>query len=145
MDEWFLCSNDPTTVLIGWVWSWVPWRCNGPTNIVCYDGCTTSLREASAEATVAATGVGPKANIDGVLGGGDGGRKTGATHMCKQRRRSGWTIIDSHIVPGAVAMVFNVQVGKVEEDTVVGIHTDDPGTVRIVGIAAGIQRRMDLP
>lgn len=53
---------------------------------------------------MAATGVGPKANIDGVLGGGDGGRKTGATHMDKQRRRYGWTIMDlqrdRHVVKG---------------------------------------------
>lgn len=42
-------------------------------------------------------------------------------------------------------MMFNVQVREVEEDTMVGIHTDDPGTVHIVGIAVGIQRRMDFP
>lgn len=42
-------------------------------------------------------------------------------------------------------MRFNVQVGEVEEDTVVGIHADDPGTVHVVGIAARIRRRMDLP
>lgn len=41
-------------------------------------------------------------------------------------------------------MKFNVQVSKVEEHAMVGINTDDPGTVHIVGIAIGIQRRMDL-
>lgn len=53
-----------------------------------------TLREASTEATVVATGIGPKTNIDAVLGGGDGVRKTGATHTGKQRRRYGWTIMD---------------------------------------------------
>lgn len=42
-------------------------------------------------------------------------------------------------------MIFNIQVRKVEEHPVVRIHTDDPGTVHIVGVAVGIQRRMDLP
>lgn len=40
--------------------------------------------------------------------------------------------------------MFNVQVSEVEEDTVVRIDADHPGTVHIIGIAAGIQRRMDL-
>lgn len=39
---WFLCSNDPTTVLIRWVLCWIPWWCNGPTTIICYNRCTTS-------------------------------------------------------------------------------------------------------
>ena len=42
-------------------------------------------------------------------------------------------------------MMFNVQVGEIEENTMVGIYTDDPGTVHIIGITAGIQRRMDFP
>lgn len=50
-----------------------------------------------------------------------------------------------HIVQGAAGMKFNVQVREVEQDTVVGIYTDDPGTVHIIGIAVGIQGRMDLP
>lgn len=45
---------------------------------------------------MAATGVGPKADIDSVLCGGDGGRKSGATHMGKQSRRDAWTIMDLH-------------------------------------------------
>lgn len=55
------------------------------------------------------------------------------------------SVTHSHIVPGAVTMMFNIQVREVEEHTVVGIHTDNPGTVHIVGIVARIQRRMDLP
>ena len=38
-------------------------------------------------------GVGPEANIDGVLGGSDGGR-SGATHKGKQRGRYAWTVMD---------------------------------------------------
>lgn len=55
------------------------------------------------------------------------------------------SVTHSHIVPGAVTMMFNIQVREVEEHTVVGIHTNNPGTVHIVGIVARIQRRMDLP
>lgn len=44
-----------------------------------------TFREASTEATVVLTGVGPKANVDAVLGGGDRARKTVATHMREQR------------------------------------------------------------
>ena len=45
---------------------------------------------------MAETGVGPKADIDGVLGGGDGWRKSSATHMGEQSRRDAWTIMDLH-------------------------------------------------
>lgn len=55
------------------------------------------------------------------------------------------SVTHSHIVPQAVTVMFNIQVREVEKHTVVGIHTDNPGTVHIVGIAARIQRRMDLP
>lgn len=45
----------------------------------------------------------------------------------------------------AAGMPFDVQVSEVEEDSVVWIHADDPGTVHIVGVVAGIQRGVDLP
>lgn len=51
----------------------------------------------------------------------------------------------SHVIPGAVAMKLNIQVREVEEHTVVRFHRNDPGTVHIVGVAVGIQRRMDFP
>jgi len=41
--------------------------------------------------------------------------------------------------------MFNIHVGEVDEDPMAGVHTDDPGTVHITGVAAGIRRRMDLP
>lgn len=53
-----------------------------------------TLREASTETTVAATGVWPKADINDVLRRGDWKRKSVATHVGKQRRRYSWTIVD---------------------------------------------------
>lgn len=44
---WFPCSDDPTTVLIEWVWCGVPWCCNSPTIIISYNGCTTSCWKTS--------------------------------------------------------------------------------------------------
>lgn len=42
-------------------------------------------------------------------------------------------------------MKLNIQVREVEEDAVASFHRKHPGTVHIVGVAVGIQRRVDLP
>lgn len=51
----------------------------------------------------------------------------------------------SHIIPGTVTVKLNIQVREVEEDAMVSFHRNDPGTVHTVGVAVGIQGRMDLP
>lgn len=51
----------------------------------------------------------------------------------------------SHIIPGTVSVKLNIQVREVEEDAMVSFHRNDPGTVHTVGVAVGIQGRMDLP
>lgn len=51
----------------------------------------------------------------------------------------------SYIIPEAVAMVLNVQISKVQGDTMTGIHTDHPGTVHVVRIVVWIQRRVNFP
>lgn len=42
-------------------------------------------------------------------------------------------------------MVLDVQVAEVQEDAVVDVHADDPRTVHVVGVAAGVRWGVDLP
>lgn len=39
---WFLCFDDPATVLVGGVYCWIPGGCNWPATNICCNSCSTS-------------------------------------------------------------------------------------------------------
>lgn len=54
------------------------------------------------------------------------------------------SVTHSDIIKTARALTFEIQISEVEEDSMAYVHCDDPGTVHIVRIVAGILRRVDL-